>query len=47
MKRYRDPNAALQRDENEMPLRVRIICGIAWAVLVLVAVWVSTHVGRR
>ena len=47
MKPFRDPNAALQHDENEMPLYVRIICGIVWAVLVLVAVWVSTHVGSR
>lgn len=28
MKPFRDPNAAVQHDENEMPLYVRIICGI-------------------
>lgn len=47
MKRYRDPTPALQRPKEEMPLRVRIICGIAWAALVLVAVYVSTRVGRQ
>ena len=42
MKTYRDPTPALPRHE-ELPLSERIICGIVMAILVLGAVWVSTH----
>lgn len=41
MKRPRDPNGAIE--PQELPLMERIFCGVIVVILVLGAVWVSTH----
>jgi hypothetical protein len=43
MKHYRDPTPALVPPKQELPLSERIICGVITTLLVLGAVWVSTH----
>ena len=47
MKRYRDPDAAIERPEPELPLIERILCGIIVTILIVGVVWMSVWMDRR